>query len=673
MHPKVREAVVAGVPDAYRGETVKAFVVLKPGETATEEEIVEFCRLHLAAFKVPRKVEFRDRAAEVDGGEVPAARPGRGGAGAEGARPVTAADERPWVRHYEEGVPSTIAVPDVTLPELLDRTAARAPGQVALRFFLDPRLPVPTLTWAELRERTPALRDRPLPARGAQGRPGGDHAAELPGVRGRLLRRPAHRRDPGQHEPDVRRARDARAARDSGSETLVLLDQFFPRLREIHAATRVRRAIVVDVTENLPWPARTLARLAQSRRGERAAGPRRDGRLLLPRAPPRVPADASRGEPPADATWPSCSTPAARPARPRARCSPTATSSPTRLQARSWFPRLRDGARGDPRRRAPLPRLRPPQRPPPRRRGGGRDRAVPRPRPSTPCSRRSTASAPRSSRACPRSTPGSSTTRGWASTTCAPARSASPARPRCPRASWSASRRSPAGRLVEGYGLTETSPLTHGNPIHGERRVGSIGVPVPGTDARIVDLATGEPLPPGREGELEVRGPQVMLGYWNRPAETAEMMHDGWLRTGDICRMDEDGWFYVVDRRKDMIDASGFKVFPREVEEVLLMHPAVREAVVAGVPDAYRGRDGEGLRRPAAGAAGERRGDRRLLPAAPRRVQDPAAGRVPGRAAEVDGGEVPEARPRRGGASAGSARSVAGQRGRRRWRESRSR
>jgi long-chain acyl-CoA synthetase len=145
------------------------------------------------------------------------------------------------------------------------------------------------------------------------------------------------------------------------------------------------------------------------------------------------------------------------------------------------------------------------------------------------------------------------------------------------------------GRLVEGYGLTETSPLTHGNPIHGERRGGSIGLPVPGTDARIVDLATGEPLPPGGDGELEVRGPQVMLGYWQRPEETALVLRAGWLRTGDICRVDEDGYFYLVDRRKDMIDASGFKVFPREVEEVLLMHPAVAEAVVAGVPDRYRG------------------------------------------------------------------------------------
>jgi long-chain acyl-CoA synthetase len=102
-------------------------------------------------------------------------------------------------------------------------------------------------------------------------------------------------------------------------------------------------------------------------------------------------------------------------------------------------------------------------------------------------------------------------------------------------------------------------------------------------------MTTGQPVAPGEEGELEVRGPQVMLGYWERLEETAEVFHDGWLRTGDVARMDPDGFFHVVDRRKDMIDASGFKVLPREVEEVLLMHPKVREAVVAGVPDAYRG------------------------------------------------------------------------------------
>ena len=145
------------------------------------------------------------------------------------------------------------------------------------------------------------------------------------------------------------------------------------------------------------------------------------------------------------------------------------------------------------------------------------------------------------------------------------------------------------GRLVEGYGLSEASPLTHCTPLFGERRAGSIGVPFPDTEARVVDLTSGEPVAPGEEGELEVRGPQVMAGYWGRPEDTAEVLHDGWLRTGDVVRMDADGFFYMIDRRKDMIDASGFKVLPREVEEVLLMHPKIREAVVAGVPDAYRG------------------------------------------------------------------------------------
>jgi long-chain acyl-CoA synthetase len=145
------------------------------------------------------------------------------------------------------------------------------------------------------------------------------------------------------------------------------------------------------------------------------------------------------------------------------------------------------------------------------------------------------------------------------------------------------------GRLVEGYGLTETSPLTHCTPLFGERRPASIGLPFPDTDARVVDMTTGDPVEAGEEGELEVRGPQVMVGYWNRPEETEEVFHDGWLRTGDVARMDHDGFFHVVDRRKDMIDAAGFKVLPREVEEVLLMHPKVREAVVAGVPDDYRG------------------------------------------------------------------------------------
>jgi long-chain acyl-CoA synthetase len=148
------------------------------------------------------------------------------------------------------------------------------------------------------------------------------------------------------------------------------------------------------------------------------------------------------------------------------------------------------------------------------------------------------------------------------------------------------------GRLVEGYGLTEASPITHCNPLFGLRKAGSIGIPLPDVEARIVDLETGETLPPAADmaGELLIRGPQVMQGYWQRPEDTAEALdQDGWLRTGDIAKMDADGYFSIVDRKKDIIIASGFKVLPREVEEVLYAHPAVQEVAVAGVPDPYRG------------------------------------------------------------------------------------
>ncbi|MEW8979398.1 MAG: long-chain fatty acid--CoA ligase [Symbiobacterium sp.] len=143
--------------------------------------------------------------------------------------------------------------------------------------------------------------------------------------------------------------------------------------------------------------------------------------------------------------------------------------------------------------------------------------------------------------------------------------------------------------IMEGYGLTETSPVTHANPRTGKRIPGSVGLPYPGTDVRIVDLETGEDLPPGGEGEVVIRGPQVMKGYWNKPEETAATLRDGWLYTGDIGRMDEDGYLYIVDRKKDMIIAGGFNIYPREIDEVLYQHPAVLEACAVGVPDAYRG------------------------------------------------------------------------------------
>ena len=148
------------------------------------------------------------------------------------------------------------------------------------------------------------------------------------------------------------------------------------------------------------------------------------------------------------------------------------------------------------------------------------------------------------------------------------------------------------GRLVEGFGLTESSPVSHVNPLddRAKNRPGSIGIPVPDTEAKIVDVETGEKdLQPNEVGELVIKGPQVMQGYWKKPDETKIALRDGWLYTGDIAKMDEEGYFYIVDRKKDMIDVSGLKVWPREVEEVLYEHPAIAEASAIGVPDPRTG------------------------------------------------------------------------------------
>jgi long-chain acyl-CoA synthetase len=145
-------------------------------------------------------------------------------------------------------------------------------------------------------------------------------------------------------------------------------------------------------------------------------------------------------------------------------------------------------------------------------------------------------------------------------------------------------------RIVEGFGLTETSPVTHTSPMEGLRKPGSIGIPFPDTDSKVVDLETGiREMPTGEPGELLIKGPQVMAGYWNMPAETAGALRDGWLHTGDIATIDADGYHWIVGRKKDMILASGYNVYPDEVDGILMKHPAVLEAATIGVPDAKRG------------------------------------------------------------------------------------
>ena len=145
--------------------------------------------------------------------------------------------------------------------------------------------------------------------------------------------------------------------------------------------------------------------------------------------------------------------------------------------------------------------------------------------------------------------------------------------------------------IVEGFGMTESTPVTHINPFAGsKRKVGSIGLPIPCTESRIVDLISGTTdMPVGETGELIVRGPQIMRGYLNKPDETAQTITDGWLHTGDIAMMDTDGYFFIVDRKKDMIICGGYNVYPRDVEEVLFSHPKVQEATVIGIPHPTRG------------------------------------------------------------------------------------
>ncbi|MFX1575256.1 MAG: long-chain fatty acid--CoA ligase [Promethearchaeota archaeon] len=142
------------------------------------------------------------------------------------------------------------------------------------------------------------------------------------------------------------------------------------------------------------------------------------------------------------------------------------------------------------------------------------------------------------------------------------------------------------GIILEGYGLTETSPVTHSNPFSGTRKVGSVGMPLPDTNVRIVNIEDyTKILPIGEAGEIIMNGPQVMKGYWNKPEETENQLKDGWLLTGDIGKMDEEGYFYIVDRKKDMIDVSGFKVYPREVEDVLFEYEPIEKVAIIGIPD----------------------------------------------------------------------------------------
>ena len=185
------------------------------------------------------------------------------------------------------------------------------------------------------------------------------------------------------------------------------------------------------------------------------------------------------------------------------------------------------------------------------------------------------------------------------------------------------------GLLVEGYGMTESSPVALGNPFHPTRRNGTIGVPFPSTLMKVVDLDDpAVEVAPGQPGELLLKGPQVFQGYWNNPEETAKTLTaDGWLRTGDVVTVDEDGFTTIVDRAKELIITGGFNVSPTEVETVLRLHADVKDAAVVGKTTRTRRRDGDRRRRTRTGHHAGRGRPPRALPRAPGRLQSPQADR----------------------------------------------
>ncbi|MDR7391702.1 MAG: long-chain fatty acid--CoA ligase [Armatimonadota bacterium] len=487
--------------------------------------------------------------------------------------------ERPWLRHYDPGVPRHLEVPDIRVDDIVRRAASTYGSRAALVFFGR------RISFAELDrlvDRFAAGLQRLGVGRGTA------VSLHLPNCPQFVVAYYGILRAGGvvvPHNPLYTEPEVAHQLLDSGAEVAVTLTLFYPRVAAAARQARVREVVFTALHEFMGPVARLVYPLKARREGQWVdvrpePGVRPFGELLREGAPQPVPVSP---EDPAAYLYTGGTT-----GVPKAAVLTHRNLVANLLQAASWDPQLRPGQEVA---LAALPLFH----------SYGMTSvlnfsmwlgatvvlvprfdpklvldAVRRHRPTlfhgVPTMYIALLNTPELKRVSFRSVrAGISGAMGL---------------PREVQRQWEAVT---GGRLVEGYGLTEASPVTHCNPLYGVRKEGSIGIPVPDTDARVVDPETGAPLPPGEVGELEVRGPQVMRGYLNRPDETAQVLHDGWLRTGDMARMDEDGFFYIVDRKKEMINVGGLKVFPREVEEVLYRHPAVREAAAIGVPDPVRG------------------------------------------------------------------------------------
>jgi long-chain acyl-CoA synthetase len=506
--------------------------------------------------------------------------------------------EKPWLAHYEKGVPHTLSYPNQTLNDLLQnaaRTYADKPAtNFVLRYLLGGRYTVGgKLTYRQLNEQV----DRMATALYQLGvRKGERVAVMLPNSPHYVITFFAAIRIGAivvNINPTYTSRELAHQVNDAGAETIVLLNLFWPRLREVRAETPLKRVIVAQIFDTLGFPSNLLVKSAQKKTPEWVdVHPEQDiffFQHLLEKYGPTPPKAELSPDDVALFQYTGGTT-----GLPKAAMLTHRNLMANVLQINAYLP---SGVPGGEKMMAAIPFFHVYGMTVALLYGvylGAEVIIVPNPRPIDNVMKIMQKERATLYPGVPAMYIGIINHKDVASYDLHSIKACLSGSAPLPMDVQEKFGEITGGRLVEGFGMTESSPVTHANPVFGQRKAGSIGVPLPDTEAKIIDMETGASLPFDGEatGELCVRGPQVMKGYWNQPEETAATVDaEGWLHTGDICKVDPDGYFYIVDRKKDMINSSGFKVLPRDVEEVLFMHPKVMEAVVAGIPNPARGDD----------------------------------------------------------------------------------
>ncbi len=506
--------------------------------------------------------------------------------------------DKPWLAHYEDGVPAHIEYPAIALHQMMDETVSKYGSQSAvkmvLRYLPGGMIIGMEMTYDELKDTI----DRLATALWELGVRKGDRVAvQLPNSPHTLIAfyaalkigaivvntNPIYTPREVQHQLS-----------DSGAETMILLNSFYPKLQEIQARTAVKRVIICRINDFTGFPFNRLVQRTQAKEGQWVDVAEGNGvwqfTSLLSKYPPTPPAVVVAPDDIALFQYTGGTT-----GVPKAAMLSHHNLVANVIQCASWLTDLEPGIEvlmgaipffhvfGMTVAMALCVYC------------GGKLIVVPNPRPIDNVMNQIQREKATIFPGVPAMYIGINSHPEVAKYDLKSVKACISGAAPLPMDVQEKFGQITGGRLVEGYGLTEAAPVTHCNPVYGLRKAGSIGVPLSDVEARLVSLEPDEEgnfldVAPGERGELVLRGPQVMMGYWNMPEETANVKDDqGWLYTGDIATMDDDGYFYIVDRKKDLIIAGGYNIVPREVEEVLFMHPAVLEAVVAGIPHPVRG------------------------------------------------------------------------------------